>query len=142
MKDECPCQLGKWELNDDLDDPLEHIREVDRMYNQRGRRIKDAKNYDFLMKDQDFVVMATDEFFDNIHDSEIEACTRNCTDPSKISSFLIKRAIKNTLRMHPLHINDITIITGIVYIDANNQHYNVACYNCTKQQEFSRRKRH
>lgn len=117
----CPCQLGKWELNEDSNDPKKHRCDVFDLYNQKGRRVTDAKLYDFQVMDQDIIIMATDGFFDNIYRMDIiQACSygnddgKNINDPDKISLFLIKKAIKNTLSMNPNCIDDITIIVGVV----------------------------
>lgn len=129
---DCPYQLGKWELNEDLIDPVEHETYVNRMYNQIGRRTSDTKLYSFEVKNDDIVIMATDGFFDNISSSQVIECCKSCLscpscpscpsyinydscyDLNKLTSMLIKKAIQNTLVMNPQRIDDITIIACIV----------------------------
>ena len=148
---DCPYQLGKWELDEDFVDPDDHYNDVNKLYNQLGRRTIDTKIYHFRLKDQDIVIMGTDGFFDNMqYDSIIESCDLN--DPNKISLSLIKKAITNTLSMNPLNIDDITIVVGIVNIDHNHSTNHSTndlcccddqckCDYCTNQQEPGK-KRH
>lgn len=111
--DSCPCQLGKWELNEDELAPVEHDMFVNRMYSEIGRRIADTKLYKFSIQHNDIVIMGTDGFFDNMPAADIIECLNvNNIDVNKISSILMKKAIQNTLLMNPDCIDDITIIVS------------------------------
>lgn len=148
---DCPYQLGQWDLNEDNDDHQKHCKEVANLYNQIGRKTADTKIYEFQVTDNDIIIMATDGFFDNIHENEIiESC--EFRDPHKISLDLIKKSIKNTMIMNPRCIDDITIIVSTVNtntITVINDSYSCSCFDnqceckyCVSEAEESKRKKY
>ncbi len=120
ISDEMPYQLGKWELNDDKLHPSVHESQVNKLYNETGRRIIDTKLYNFEVKYNDILITATDGFFDNMEDFEIIDSLSNLISTQNLeqtSLLLMKRAIKNTNQAFKKNyrcIDDITIILSLV----------------------------
>jgi len=115
-----PYQLGKWDLNEDNNDSNIHNAYVEKMYNEKGRRIDDTKVYEFDVTNGDIVITATDGFFDNIIDDEIIQLFEKYYDESnlvELLSNLMKKAICNVvLKNDPESIDDITVIVSKIII--------------------------
>lgn len=98
IEEDVPYQLCQWNLNDDDDDDDEkkHEKNVKKLFNQKGRRIKDSEDYNFQVKNNDIVIAGTDGFFDNISNDEIINCEG---DIDKLMEKTISNVIKKKRKM-------------------------------------------